>query len=243
MKLIVGCVLNFTMIFMVCACVNTTHKSSTNYSEYEDVDIEEELPANQPVEWSPTCGKWEMDQNSAILRLKYGKMDVFLRYYPGDRFELSTPNGGLDDVWFKIKDFDGNTINISTNTARHIQGWERVEIEDRNSVKRLYQLLEQGDFIVHLDFINEFKIYNEGCGLAEFVWHKFTKHDPYTNEILGKTTSDDCYLNTSSRVYDVNPESGLSGDEAMDLLIRGELGDEEATGQLIDAVLDGLLSM
>ena len=71
------------------------------------------------------------------------------------------------------------------------------------------------------------------------MWHKFTERDPYTNEILGKSTSN-CDYTSGSRVYDVDPKNGLGSDEALELIIRSELGDKDATRELEEAIEDGL---
>ena len=235
----VGVGLLVTIIFVI--AISTSNKNTEETTDEECVEISDEYQTEpaEPVylepEWTPSCGEWEMDQNSVLLRLRYNKQPVFVRYYPGDRFELSAPDLGMNDWCFKIKDSDGNKVNIVTSTQHHIQGSERVEIDDPASVKKLYRLLERGNFTIQPAWLIDVKVRNEGCGLAEFVWHKFTEHDPYTNEILGKSSSGD-YSRTSTRVYDNDPKNGLGSDEALELIIRSELGDEDATNQLNDAI-------
>lgn len=201
------------------------------YTEAAIVHQDEPEPVYQEPEWTPSCGEWIMDGHSALLRLSYNSQPVFVRYYPGDRFELSAPDLGMNDWCFKIKDSNGKKVSIATSTQHHIQGSERVEIDDPASVKKLYRLLEQGNFTIQPAWLIDVKVRNEGCGLAEFVWHKFTERDPYTNEILGKSTSN-CDYTSGSRVYDADPKNGLGSDEALELIIRSELGDEDATNKL-----------
>lgn len=226
---------------VVVMAITTSNKSTiettdTEYVEFPDVQQTEPVePVYIEPEWTPSCGEWERDQNSVLLRLSYNRQPVFVRYYPGDRFELSAPDLGMNDWCFKIKDSDGNKVNIVTSTQHHVQGSERVEIDDPDSVKKLYKLLERGNFTIQPAWLIDVKVGNDGCGLAEFVWHKFTEHDPYTNEILGKSTSDD-YSRTGSRVYDSDPKNGLGSDEALELIIRSELGDKDASQQLEDAL-------
>ncbi len=226
---------------IIVMAIATSNKSTveTTDSEYVEIPDKQQPEPTEPVyiepEWTPSCGEWEMDQNSVLLRLRYNKQPVFVRYYPGDRFELSAPDLGMNDWCFKIKDSDGNKVNIVTSTQHHIQGSERVEIDDPASVKKLYKLLERGNFTIQPAWLIDVKVGNEGCGLAEFVWHKFTEQDPYTNEILGKSSSGD-YSRTGSRVYDNDPTNGLGSDEALELIIRSELGDEDASQQLEDAI-------
>lgn len=201
------------------------------YTEAATVHQDEPEPVYQEPEWTPSCGEWIMDGHSALLRLSYNSQPVFVRYYPGDRFELSAPDLGMNDWCFKIKDSNGKKVSIATSTQHHIQGSERVEIDDPASVKKLYRMLEQGNFTIQPAWLIDVKVRNEGCGLAEFVWHKFTERDPYTNEILGKSTSN-CDYTSGSRVYDADPKNGLGSDEALELIIRSELGDEDATNKL-----------
>lgn len=201
------------------------------YTEAATVHQDEPEPVYQEPEWTPSCGEWIMDGHSALLRLSYNSQPVFVRYYPGDRFELSAPDLGMNDWCFKIKDSNGKKVAITTSTEHNIQGSERVEIDDPASVKKLYRMLEQGNFTIQPAWLIDVKVRNEGCGLAEFVWHKFTERDPYTNEILGKSTSN-CDYTSGSRVYDADPKNGLGSDEALELIIRSELGDEEATNKL-----------
>lgn len=205
------------------------------YTEVATVQQEESEPVCQEPEWTPSCGEWIMDGHSALLRLSYNSQPVFVRYYPGDRFELSAPDLGMNDWCFKIKDSNGKKVAITTSTEHNIQGSERVEIDDPASVKKLYSLLEQGSFTIQPAWLIDVKVRNEGCGLAEFVWHKFTERDPYTNEILGKSTSN-CDYTSGSRVYDADPKNGLGSDEALELIIRSELGDEDASRELEDAI-------
>lgn len=207
------------------------------YTEVATVQQEESEPVYQEPEWTPSCGEWIMDGHSALLRLSYNSQPVFVRYYPGDRFELSAPDLGMNDLCFKIKDSNGKKVSIATSTQHHIQGSERVEIDDPASVKKLYRLLEQGNFTIQPAWLIDVKVRNEGCGLAEFVWHKFTERDPYTNEILGKSTSN-CDYTSGSRVYDADPKNGLGSDEALELIIRSELGDKDATRELEEAIED-----
>lgn len=199
----------------------------------EVATVQQEEPVYQEPEWTPSCGEWIMDGHSALLRLSYNSQPVFVRYYPGDRFELSAPDLGMNDWCFKIKDSNGKKVAITTSTEHNIQGSERVEIDDPASVKKLYRLLEQGNFTIQPAWLIDVKVRNEGCGLAEFVWHKFTERDPYTNEILGKSTSN-CDYTSGSRVYDADPKNGLGSDEALELIIRSELGDEDATNKLVE---------
>ena len=145
----------------------------------------------------------------------------------------------MNDLCFKIKDSDGKKVNIVTSTQHYIQGSERVEIDDPASIIKLYRLLERGNFTIQPAWLIDVDVENEGCGLAEYVWHKFTERDPYTNEILGKSSSGD-YSRTGSRVYDNDPKNGLGSDEIMERIIRAELGDEEATKELINAFLEEL---
>lgn len=205
------------------------------YTEVATVQQVEPEPVYQEPEWTPSCGEWVMDGHSALLRLSFNSQPVFVRYYPGDRFELSAPNLGMNDLCFKIKDSNGKKVSIATSTQHHIQGSERVEIDDPASVKKLYRLLEQGNFTIQPAWLIDVKVRNEGCGLAEFVWHKFTERDPYTNEILGKSTSN-CDYTSGARVYDADPKNGLGSDEALELIIRSELGDEDASRELEDAI-------
>lgn len=236
--IVVGVVM-LVAIIVILAIVNTnkgtvesTIESTDEYNtEVATVQQVEPEPVYQEPEWTPSCGEWVMDGHSALLRLSYNRQPVFVRYYPGDRFELSAPNLGMNDWCFKIKDSNGKKVAIATRTEHHIQGSERVEIDDPASVKKLYRLLEQGNFTIQPAWLIDVKVRDEGCGLAEFVWHKFTERDPYTNEILGKSTSN-CDYTSGSRVYDVDPKNGLGSDEALELIIRSELGDEDATNKL-----------
>lgn len=211
--------------------VESTGEATDDEYHTEVATVQQEEPVYQKTEWTPSCGEWVMDGHSALLRLSYNSQPVFVRYYPGDRFELSAPDLGMNDLCFKIKDSNGKKVSIATSTQHHIQGSERVEIDDPASVKKLYRLLEQGNFTIQPAWLIDVKVRNEGCGLAEFVWHKFTERDPYTNEILGKSTSN-CDYTSGSRVYDADPKNGLGSDEALELIIRSELGDEDATNKL-----------
>ena len=211
--------------------VESTGEATDDEYYTEVATVQQEEPVYQEPEWTPSCGEWIMDGHSALLRLSYNSQPVFVRYYPGDRFELSAPDLGMNDWCFKIKDSNGKKVSITTSTQHHIQGSERVEIDDPASVKKLYRLLEQGSFTIQPAWLIDVKVRNEGCGLAEFVWHKFTERDPYTNEILGKSTSN-CDYKSGSRVYDADPKNGLGSDEALELIIRSELGDEDATNKL-----------
>lgn len=225
-------------IIVILAVVNSDNTSVESTGEATDDEyytevatVQQEEPVYQEPEWTPSCGEWIMDGHSALLRLSYNSQPVFVRYYPGDRFELSAPDLGMNDLCFKIKDSNGKKVSIATSTQHHIQGSERVEIDDPASVKKLYRMLEQGNFTIQPAWLIDVKVRNEGCGLAEFVWHKFTERDPYTNEILGKSTSN-CDYTSGSRVYDADPKNGLGSDEALELIIRSELGDEDATNKL-----------
>lgn len=211
--------------------VESTGEATDDEYYTEVATVQQEEPVYQEPEWTPSCGEWIMDGHSALLRLSYNSQPVFVRYYPGDRFELSAPDLGMNDWCFKIKDSNGKKVAIATSTEHNIQGSERVEIDDPASVKKLYSLLEQGSFTIQPAWLIDVKVGNEGCGLAEFVWHKFTERDPYTNEILGKSTSN-CDYTSGSRVYDADPKNGLGSDEAIELIIRSELGDEDATNKL-----------
>lgn len=211
--------------------VESTGEATDDEYYTEVATVQQEEPVYQEPEWTPSCGEWIMDGHSALLRLSYNSQPVFVRYYPGDRFELSAPDLGMNDWCFKIKDSNGKKVAIATSTEHNIQGSERVEIDDPASVKKLYRLLEQGNFTIQPAWLIDVKVRNEGCGLAEFVWHKFTERDPYTNEILGKSTSN-CDYTSGSRVYDADPKNGLGSDEALELIIRSELGDEDATNKL-----------
>lgn len=211
--------------------VESTGEATDDEYYTEVATVQQEEPVYQEPEWTPSCGEWIMDGHSALLRLSYNSQPVFVRYYPGDRFELSAPDLGMNDLCFKIKDSNGKKVSIATSTQHHIQGSERVEIDDPASVKKLYRLLQQGNFTIQPAWLIDVKVRNEGCGLAEFVWHKFTERDPYTNEILGKSTSN-CDYTSGSRVYDADPKNGLGSDEALELIIRSELGDEDATNKL-----------
>lgn len=237
--IVIGTVLLLAVIIVLSIMNSNDNEVETTDEYYVEVSNGQQSEPTEPVytepEWTSSYGEWEMDQNSALLRLSYNRQPVFVRYYPGDRFELSAPDLGMNDWCFKIKDSDGNKVNIVTSTQHHIQGSERVEIDDPASVKKLYKLLERGCFTIQPAWLIDVKVENEGCGLAEFVWHKFTENDPYTNEILGKSSSGD-YSRTGSRVYDNDPKNGLGGDEALELIIRSELGDEDATNQLNDAI-------
>lgn len=237
--IVIGAILLFAII-IVLTIVNSNNSAVETTDDYcvEVPDVQQtefDEPVYQEPEWTPSCGEWEMDQNSALLRLRYNKQPVFIRYYPGDRFEMSAPDLGMNDWCFKIKDSDGNKVNIVTSTQHHVQGSERVEIDDPASIKILYRLLERGNFTIQPAWLIDVKVGSEGCGLAEFVWHKFTEQDPYTNDILGKSTNGD-YSPKGSRVYDNDPKNGLGSDEALELIIRSELGDEDATNQLNDAI-------
>lgn len=227
-------------IIVILAVVNSDNTTVESTEYYTEVATEQqEEPVYQEPEWTPSCGEWIMDGHSALLRLSYNSQPVFVRYYPGDRFELSAPDLGMNDLCFKIKDSNGKKVSIATSTQHHIQGSERVEIDDPASVKKLYRLLEQGNFTIQPAWLIDVKVRNEGCGLAEFVWHKFTERDPYTNEILGKSTSN-CDYTSGSRVYDADPKNGLGSDEALELIIRSELGDKDATRELEKAIEDGI---
>lgn len=235
--IVVGAVILVAIIVIV-AVVNSDKSivesagEATDDEYYTEVaSVQQEEPVYQEPEWTPSCGEWIMDGHSALLRLSYNSQPVFVRYYPGDRFELSAPDFGMNDLCFKIKDSNGEKVSIATSTQHHIQGSERVEIDDPASVKKLYRMLEQGNFTIQPAWLIDVKVRNEGCGLAEFVWHKFTERDPYTNEILGKSTSN-CDYTSGSRVYDADPKNGLGSDEALELIIRSELGDEDATNKL-----------
>lgn len=231
--IVVGAVVLVAIIAILVAVGSNKDTVETIDDEcYTEVaTVQQEEPVYQEPEWTPSCGEWIMDGHSALLRLSYNSQPVFVRYYPGDRFELSAPDLGMNDWCFKIKDSNGKKVAIATSTEHNIQGSERVEIDDPTSVKKLYRLLEQGNFIIQPAWLIDVKVRNEGCGLAEFVWHKFTERDPYTNEILGKSTSN-CDYTSGSRVYDADPKNGLGSDEALELIIRSELGDEDATNKL-----------
>lgn len=216
---------------------------NTTLSVYDVQDETYEEPmVEQPPEWIQTQGQWLKDQNSALLRLQYNGVDVFLRYYPGDRFEVSAPNIGINSFDFKLKEPNGEVIKMTTQTARHIQGEDRVEIDEPESVKKLYRLLERGDFVMRTALFININVGSEGHGLAEFVWHKFTENDPYTNEVLGKPVSNDGYTTPKQRVYDVDPQEGMTSDEFMELIIRSEFGNEntEEIQKLVDVFFDGI---
>ena len=231
--IVVGAVILVAIIAILVAVGSNKDTVETIDDEcYTEVaTVQQEEPVYQEPEWTPSYGEWVMDGHSALLRLSYNSQPVFVRYYPGDRFELSAPDLGMNDLCFKIKDSNGKKVSIATSTQHHIQGSERVEIDDPASVKKLYRMLEQGNFTIQPAWLIDVKVQNEGCGLAEFVWHMFTERDPYTNEILGKSTSN-CDYTSGSRVYDADPKNGLGSDEALKLIIRSELGDEDATNKL-----------
>lgn len=236
-------VLVVTFILVAVLKRDNPSKDNTTLSVYDVQDEEYEEPiGDQPPEWIPTRGQWLKDQNSALLRLQYNGVDVFLRYYPGDRFEISAPNTGVNSFGFKLKEPNGEAINMTTQTARHIQGEDRVEIDEPESVKKLYRLLERGNFVMRTALFININVGSEGHGLAEFVWHKFTEHDPYTNEILGKPVGNDSYTTPKQRVYDVDPQDGMTSDEFMELIIRSEFGNEntEEIQKLVDVFFDGI---
>lgn len=243
--IVVGVVV-LVAIIVVLAFVNLSKESTATtcddyteeaFSQTTDVD-----PVYQESEWIPSRGEWVMDNHSALLRLSYNGQPIFVRYYPGDRFELSAPNMGMNDLCFKIKDSDGNKVNFVTSTQHNIQGSERVEIDDPASIKKLYRLLEKGNFIIQPAWLIDVRVGDEGCGLADFVWHKFTERDQYTNEMLGKSTSGD-YVQTGPRVYDEDPKNGPGSDEFKELIIRGELGDEDAIDQINEVLYQGVLEL
>ena len=96
--------------------------------------------------------------------------------------------------------------------------------------------MNTGGFKFKLDGVVNCQIGGNGCGLADFVWHKITENDPYTNKILGKSTNGQTYTN---RVYDEDQSeatNGMSQEKALQLIIRSELGDENATQELNDAL-------
>lgn len=219
---------------IVMAIVFTNRGSSVS-----EIVSNQPVPASQPLAWTPSCGKWIEDEHSVLLRLKHNYNGViYVRYYPGDRFEVSVPNVGVNTLGFKIYETNGETIDIKARTQSHIQGYDRIEIDNPESVKKLYQLLLRGDFILRTAWLIETKIENEGCGLADFVWHKFTTKDPYTNEILGKPFYN--HTATSYQYYDVDLQNGMSSDDVLEHLIRIDLGDADAAEELLNAFIDAL---
>ena len=141
--IVVGAVI-LVAIIVILAVLNSDKSivestGETTDDEYytEVATVQQEEPAYQEPEWTPSCGEWIMDGHSALLRLSYNSQPVFVRYYPGDRFELSAPDLGMNDWCFKIKDSNGKKVAITTSTEHNIQGSERVEIDDPASVKKL----------------------------------------------------------------------------------------------------------
>ena len=96
--IVVGAVI-LVAIIVILAVLNSDKSivestGETTDDEYytEVATVQQEEPAYQEPEWTPSCGEWIMDGHSALLRLSYNSQPVFVRYYPGDRFELSAPD-------------------------------------------------------------------------------------------------------------------------------------------------------
>ena len=210
------------------------------YTEVATVQQEEPEPVYQEPEWTPSCGDWELGNGCATLRMTgYAIItdhphNVAVKYFPNDRFEFVVyVSSGC--VRAKFSDLDGKAIDIKTRSQR-IDGYDRVVVDNPESIQKIYHLLNTGGFKFKLDGAVNCQIGGNGCGLADFVWHKITENDPYTNKILGKSTDGQTYTN---KVYDEDQSeatNGMSQEKALQLIIRSELGDENATQELNDAL-------
>lgn len=206
------------------------------YTEVATVQQEEPEPVYQEPEWTPSCGDWELGNGCATLRMTgYAIItdhphNVAVKYFPNDRFEFVVYfSSGC--VRAKFSDLDGKAIDIKTRSQR-IDGYDRVVVDNPESIQKIYHLLNTGGFKFKLDGAVNCQIGGNGCGLADFVWHKITENDPYTNKILGKSTDGQTYTN---KVYDEDQSeatNGMSQGKALELIIRSELGDENATQEL-----------
>lgn len=206
------------------------------YTEVATVQQEEPEPVYQEPEWTPSCGDWELGNGCATLRMTgYAIItdhphSVAVKYFPNDRFEFVTYfSSGC--VRAKFSDLEGKPLDIKSHSQR-IDGYDRVVVDNPESIQKIYHLLNTGGFKFKLDGAVNCQIGGNGCGLADFVWHKITENDPYTNKILGKSTDGQTYTN---KVYDEDQSeatNGMSQGKALELIIRSELGDENATQEL-----------
>ena len=206
----------------------------------EVATVQQEEPVYQEPEWTPSCGDWELGNGCATLRMTgYAIItdhphNVAVNYFPNDRFEFVVYfSSGC--VRAKFSDLDGKPLEIKSRSQR-IDGYDRVVVDNPESIQQIYHLLNTGGFKFKLDGVVNCQIGGNGCGLADFVWHKITENDPYTNKILGKSTNGQTYTN---RVYDEDQSeatNGMSQEKALQLIIRSELGDENATQELNDAL-------
>lgn len=206
----------------------------------EVATVQQEEPVYQEPEWTPSCGDWELGNGCATLRMTgYAIItdhphNVAVKYFPNDRFEFVVYfSSGC--VRAKFSDLDGKPLEIKSRSQR-IDGYDRVVVDNPESIQQIYHLLNTGGFKFKLDGVVNCQIGGNGCGLADFVWHKITENDPYTNKILGKSTNGQTYTN---RVYDEDQSeatNGMSQEKALQLIIRSELGDENATQELNDAL-------
>lgn len=218
--------------------VESTGEATDNEYYTEVATVQQEEPVYQEPEWTPSCGEWELGNGCATLRMTgYAIItdhphNVAVKYFPNDRFEFVVYfSSGC--VRAKFSDLDGKAIDIKTRSQR-IDGYDRVVVDNPESIQKIYHLLNTGGFKFKLDGAVNCQIGGNGCGLADFVWHKITENDPYTNKILGKSTDGQTYTN---KVYDEDQSeatNGMSQGKALELIIRSELGDEDATNKLVE---------
>ncbi|MGX8713825.1 MAG: hypothetical protein ACSW8I_09155 [bacterium] len=240
--IVVGAVI-LVAIIVILAVVNSDKSivestgEATDDEYYTEVaTVQQEEPVYQEPEWTPSCGEWELGNGCATLRMTgYAIItdhphNVAVKYFPNDRFEFVVYfSSGC--VRAKFSDLDGKAIDIKTRSQR-IDGYDRVVVDNPESIQKIYHLLNTGGFKFKLDGAVNCQIGGNGCGLADFVWHKITENDPYTNKILGKSTDGQTYTN---KVYDEDQSeatNGMSQGKALELIIRSELGDENATQEL-----------
>lgn len=210
------------------------------YTEVATVLQEESDPVYHEPEWTPSCGDWELGNGCATLRMTgYAIItdhphSVAVKYFPNDRFEFVTYfSSGC--VRAKFSDLEGKPLDIKSHSQR-IDGYDRVVVDNPESIQKLYQLLNTGGVKFKLDGAVNCEIGGNGCGLADFVWHKITENDPYTNKILGKSVEGQAYTNKTYDEDQSEATNGMSHEKALQLIIRSELGDENATQELNDAL-------
>lgn len=96
--------------------------------------------------------------------------DLFIIYKPNDYFELN----GLDEYWGynKLKVRDDNihsevNINYKVYTRHHTQNY--IRIEQKNSIARFIELIEDGDFTLLLNENDVCHVNGATCGLTEIM--------------------------------------------------------------------------
>lgn len=240
----VGVGLLVAIIFVIAITASNKNTEETIDEECVELsDIQQTEPV-EPVyiepEWTPSCGDWELGNGCATLRLTgYAIItdhphNVAVKYFPNDRFEfVQYFSSGCKRA--KFSDLDGKPLDIKTRSQR-IDGYDRVVVDNPGSIQKLYRLLNSGGFKFKLDGVVNCEIGGNGCGLADFVWHKITENDPYTNKILGKSIEGQAYTN---RAYDEDQSAatnGMSQEKALQLIIRSEFGDGNAAQELNDAL-------